>query len=213
MKGTTHLAIGCAIGALACVYYPFSPNNAALYFSVAGLSALSADLDGPSLLSRKITKLSKWLRNAMLGVGLLSIAGLAYFWLDSGRFDPVYTACAVSAFLLGLVARQGVIRNALVSLIGGGLVYYGWMWGYAWLIGLGAFIVWAPWLKHRGLTHTLWALIGWGTIGWGLEQQSGIPGIAAVSVAGYASHLLADTMTPSGVKWLYPLYKKPIKLH
>ncbi|WP_372637560.1 metal-dependent hydrolase [Cohnella sp.] len=213
MKGTTHLAIGCAIGAVACAYYPFSPSNAALYLSVAGLSALSADLDGPSILSRKISKLSKWLRNAMLGAGLLLIVGLAYQLVVPGRFDPAYAACAVSAFLLGLVARQGAIRNALVSLVGGALLYYGSIKGYTWLVGLGAFVVWVPWLKHRGMTHTLWALIGWGAIGWGLERQSGIDGVTAVAVAGYASHLLADTMTPSGVKWLYPLYKKSIKLH
>lgn len=62
------------------------------------------------------------------------------------------------------------------------------------------------------MTHTIWALIGWGAIGWGLESQSGVEGVTAVAIAGYASHLLTDTMTPSGVKWLYPLYKKPIKL-
>ncbi|RED65188.1 metal-dependent hydrolase [Cohnella phaseoli] len=212
MKGTTHLAIGCAIGAVACAYYPFSPNNAALFFSVAGLSALSADLDGPSILSRKITKLSQWLRNAMLVAGLLLMAGLAYVVVVPGRFDPVYAACAISAFLLGLVAKKGVIRNAIVSLIGGALFACGWVYGYAWLSGLGVFVAWAPWLKHRGMTHTIWALIGWGAIGWGLEQQSGVEGVTAVAIAGYASHLLTDTMTPSGVKWLYPLYKKPIKL-
>ncbi|MFC4601236.1 metal-dependent hydrolase [Cohnella hongkongensis] len=212
MKGTTHLAIGCAIGALACAYYPFSLNHATLYFSVAGLSALSADLDGPSLLSRKISKLSKWLRNAALASGLLMLAGLAYRFADRGTLDPAYAVCAASVLLLGLVARQGVIRNALVSLIGGALLCFGWLNGMAWLTGLGVFVVWVPWLKHRGMTHTLWALIGWGAIGWGLERQSGIEGVAAVAAAGYASHLLADTMTPSGVKWLYPLYKKPIKL-
>lgn len=118
MKGSTHLAIGCAIGAVACAYYPFSPSNAALLFSVAGLSALSADLDGPSILSRKITKLSKSLRNAMLIAGLLLMAGLAYMLVVPGRFDPIYAACAISAFLLGLVAKEGIIRNAIVSLIG-----------------------------------------------------------------------------------------------
>ncbi|MBW7461523.1 metal-dependent hydrolase, partial [Paenibacillus sepulcri] len=33
-----------------------------------------------------------------------------------------------------------------------------------------------------------------------------------VATAGYLSHLLADTLTPSGVKWFYPLYKKSVKL-
>jgi len=213
MKGTTHLAIGCAIGALACAYYPFSMNSAALYITVAGMSALSADLDGPSILSGKITKLSGMLRNLALLTGILLMAGLAYRYFVLGGFDRTYAICATAVLLLGFVAKQGIIRNALVSLIGCGLLYFGWTSRQDWLVGLGAFVVWAPWLKHRGMTHTVWALIFWGTIGWGLEQQLKVDGIAAVATAGYASHLLADTMTPNGVKWLYPFYKKAIKLH
>jgi inner membrane protein len=213
MKGTTHLAIGCAIGAVACAYYPFSLNHAAWYLSVAGFSALSADLDGPSLLSGKITKLSKVLRNVVLGSGIVLMVGLASLYLMFDRFYTGYASCAIAAFLLGLVAKQGFIRNGLVSLVGCVLLYYGLESGQSWMIGLALFIIGAPWLKHRGMTHTVWALALWGAIGRELERQLGIEGIAAVAVAGYASHLLADTMTPSGVKWLYPLYKKSIKLH
>jgi len=212
MTGKSHLAIGLGIGAIACAYYPFSPSNAAVYLSVAGFSALSADLDGPSILSRKITKLSKLLRQLALWAGIALAAGMAYLLLALNRFDFAYAICATVALLLGLIAKQGAIRNALVSLIGGALIFGGWRIGHPWLIGLGAFVAWAPWLKHRGLTHTVWAVAAWGAIGYGLERQSGIEGLAAVAVAGYVSHLLADTMTPSGVKWIYPLYDKSFKL-
>ncbi|WP_397310191.1 hypothetical protein [Paenibacillus darwinianus] len=31
-------------------------------------------------------------------------------------------------------------------------------------------------------------------------------------MAGYLSHLAADTWSPSGVKWLYPLFPKTFRL-
>jgi len=212
MKGTTHFIIGAAIGAAASLLHPFDLQHASIYVAVAGFSALSADLDGPSLLVSKVSKLSRWLRSSALWIGVLLVAVVGYLYLAQARFYPVFTAIAVMLFLLGLVAKEGVIRNALLSLIGAAIIYAGWRYGQNWLMGFGLFVGWVPWLKHRGMTHTVWAIPLWGLIGSGLENQLQIDGIAAVSVAGYTSHLLADTLTPSGVKWFYPLYKKSIKL-
>lgn len=212
MKGTTHLAIGAAIGAAASAYYPFSLNNAALYLTVASFSALSADLDGASLLSSKLGKLSKLIRELLLWGGALMLAVIGYFYYTGEALHKEYTIIAGILFLLGMIAKQGVIRNTLVSAIGCILMIAGLSYALNWLIGLGLFIAWAPWLAHRGMTHTVWAVLIWGAIGWGLEQQLQIEGIAVVSAAGYLSHLIADTLTPSGVKWLYPLYKRSIKL-
>jgi len=212
MKGSTHLAIGGAIGVAASLYYPFGFHNALLYLSVAGFSALSADLDGPSLLNSKLGKLSKMLHEYVLWGGAALIIVLAYLYMAQSKFYPVFSGSAIMLFLLGFVAKEGTIRNALVSAVGGALLYAGWTYHQNWLMGFGLFVAWAPWLKHRGMTHTVWAIILWGEIGWGLEKQLAVEGITAVAVAGYTSHLLADTLTPNGVKWLYPLYKKSIKI-
>jgi inner membrane protein len=212
MKGTTHLAIGAAIGTAAALYFPFHLNHAAIYLSAATFSALAADLDGSSLLSGKLSKLSRWLRNFGLGSGLLLVIGNAYLFLSGERFYPIFAAIAVAILLLGLLTSQGIIRNALVSLIGVALLYAGAQVQQSWLLELGVFVVWVPWLNHRGMTHTVWAVVLWGVIAWELEKQLGIEGVMATSVAGYASHLLADTLTPSGVKWLFPLYKKSFKI-
>lgn len=212
MKGSTHLAIGTVIGAAAAVYYPFSWNNAALYVAVSAFSALSADLDGPSMLSSKLGKVSKIVREVVIWAGALLMAVAAYLLLVQREFYPELTAGAVMVFLLGFVAKEGAIRNALVSAVGLGLIYAGFDMQQNWLMGFGLFVVWAPWLKHRGMTHTIWAVFAWGAIGWGLQQQLQIEGIAAISVIGYVSHLVADTLTPSGVKWLYPIYRRSIKL-
>lgn len=212
MKGTTHLTIGVAIGAAASVYYPFTFTNAAAYVAVAALSALSADLDGPSLLSSKLSKLSKLLDGTLHWGGWLLVAAVIYLYMTDGYLNMKLAIASVAIVLLGLVAGRGSIRNGLVSLIGACLIYGGFTSGMSWLIGFGAFVAIAPWLKHRGMTHTVWAVLVWGAIGWGLEQQLQLDGITNVAVLGYLSHLVADTLTPSGVKWFYPLYKKSIKL-
>lgn len=212
MKGTAHLAIGTVIGAGAAVMYPFTLKHAALYVVISAFSALSADLDGNSLLTGKLGKVSKVMHELLLWGGVLLIAGVGYLYF---AYDTLYEELAIAAaaaFLLGLVAKEGAIRNGLVSVIGAALMYVGWSAQMNWLIGLGLFVAWAPWLKHRGMTHTVWALAAWWAIGRGLEQQLQLEGAAFVATVGYFSHLFADTLTPSGVKWLYPLYKKSFKL-
>ncbi|MBW5446426.1 metal-dependent hydrolase [Cohnella sp. CFH 77786] len=212
MKGSTHLAIGAAIGTAAALFFPFQPEHAALYLSVSTFSALAADLDGTSLLNGKLGQVSRWLRGSGLWIGLLLVFANSYLYVTEDRFYPSFAAISVTILLLGLVTSQGTIRNALVSLIGIGLLYAGWQTHQTWLLELGAFVAWVPWLKHRGMTHTVWALVLWGQIGWELQYQLKIDGIMATAIAGYASHLLADSLTPQGVKCFYPLIKKSIKL-
>lgn len=212
MTGKTHLAIGAAVGAAASIYYPFTLEHAALYLAVAGFSALSADLDGPSMLSTNLGKVSKLIRELTLWSGFLLAGIISYYFFTDQSPSPVYIGVAAAVFLLGLVAKQGVIRNVLASAVGCIVMYAGYYYQMNWLIGFGLFAAWVPWLKHRGMTHTIWAIPIWGAIGWGLENQLQIEGIMIVAMLGYFSHLVADTLTPAGVKWLYPLTKKSFKI-
>jgi len=212
MKGTTHLAIGTVIGIAATMYYPFTVQNAAIYVAVSAFSALSADLDGPSILSSRIGKVSKQLRQLLVWVGVLLVSVLTFLYLSEQAFYPEYSIVCLIALLFGFITKEGIIRNALVSVIGGLIMYGGWHFHMNWLIGLGLFIAWAPWLRHRGMTHTVWAVCIWAIISYGMEQQLQVEGLMAVATTSYLSHLLADTLTPQGVKWLSPLYKGSIKL-
>ena len=213
MKGTTHLAIGVVIGIVAAVSHQMEAKDVAIYVAVAAFSALSADLDGTNLLSGKLNRAARWIHILLLWGGLALTAVEGYGYVVKGILHLEWAIVAVVALLLGLVLRNGMIRNALVSLIGIGLIYVGFTDGVlGWLIGLGVFIAWVPWLNHRGLSHTIWAAAAWGAIGWGLQQRLGLDGIAQAALWGYLSHLIADTLTPSGVKWLYPLAKKSFKL-
>lgn len=212
MTGRTHLAIGAAIGAAAAVYYSPGLEDAAVYIGVAAFSALSADLDGPSMLSSKLTKLSKRIRELALGFGILYLVMVVILYATGQPVNPVIAGGGIAALLLGLVMKQGFVRNALVSLAGLYIVYCGLAGDRLWMLGLGLFVVIAPWLKHRGLTHTIWVVPLWWWLGIGLERELDMEGIAAAAALGYLSHLAADTLTPSGVRWLYPLVKKPLKL-
>lgn len=214
MNGKTHLAIGASIGA-ACTLY-FSPaqqlDSMVAYIGVASFSALAADLDGPSILTRKLTKLSRNLHQFTLIGGIAGLAFSLYLWLTTSSFSPLWIGASVAAILIGLIVNRSAMRNALVSIIGAGLGVYGISEGWYWLIGLGLFTVIAPWLKHRGLTHTIWVVPIWGLMGYGLEQQLAIEGLGLTASLGYLSHIIADMLTPAGVRWLYPLTKKKFKL-
>lgn len=212
MKGSTHLAIGLVIGAAAAVYYPPGLVNSAAYVAAAGLSALAPDLDGTNMLSAKLGGLSRAIHRGSLFAGAAFAAAACYLYA-SGQGVPVLLVwIGIPLMLVLMSVSSGTIRNGLVSLVGVGLAVAGARSGSTWLIGLGAYTAWAPWLKHRGMTHTVWALLFWYWLGRELEADRAIPGIAIVAAAGYASHLIADTLTSLGVKWLYPLYRKSIKL-
>lgn len=69
-------------------------------------------------------------------------------------------------------------------------------------------------IDHRGPTHTIWFVLGGAAVaavaGWGLGSIVGRPDAIAVTVglaAGLSlgSHLLADSITPMGIRPFYPL--------
>ncbi|RJX39488.1 metal-dependent hydrolase [Paenibacillus pinisoli] len=212
MRGKTHLAIGAVVGAGAAALYSSDLSESHMYIGIAAFSALCPDLDGPSILSSKITKASKKIREVALWGGILYLGIILLLWLSGKPIPPLAAGGSLAAVLMGLTMKQGAIRNALVSAVGVYLVSLGTSMDELWLTGLGIFVIIAPWLKHRGMTHTVWMLPIWWWLGLGLEQYLKLDGIAVTAMLGYLSHLAADTLTPSGVKWLYPLMKKSIKL-
>jgi inner membrane protein len=71
-------------------------------------------------------------------------------------------------------------------------------------------------IPHGGPTHTIWACILFSLLTVGLTAWGGA--LILVSFAtglamliGYSSHLILDSLNPTGVKWLRPW--KDIKLH
>lgn len=62
-------------------------------------------------------------------------------------------------------------------------------------------------LVHRGLTHT--PLAGAALVG-ALHAAGARRGVVAGAALGYASHLVVDTFTRSGVPWAYPLSRATV---
>lgn len=217
MDGKTHLAIGAIIGGTYGYIHTGNELDTLLTFiAVGGFSALAADLDGPSVLTRKISKLSRTLHAASIIIGLSMLAILGGLLITQEQFRPPWlwqaVALAAALTLLGLLVSRGNWRNAMVSLSGLLLAGFGYTEQLYWLIGLGLFVIIAPWLSHRGFTHTIWAVPIWGWIGFGLESQLAIDGIGAAAILTYLSHIVADMFTPAGVKLIYPLSKKKFRL-
>lgn len=212
MKGTTHLAIGCAIGAAAAGYHSFDFPASAWYIAAAAVSALAPDLDGPSMLSSRIGKASRAFYRSLVSLAVILTLLVVFLFLKYAIFQPGLAAAAGAAVLPAMIVKEGAIRNVFVSLIGAAAGLAGFSLGWLWLSGFGLYVLIAPWLKHRGLTHTVWALGLWYLLSLGLENRLGIKDLALTAGAGYASHLAADTLTASGVKWLYPLSKFTFKI-
>lgn len=72
-----------------------------------------------------------------------------------------------------------------------------------------------PFVKHRGITHTLPFLVTFaGAAGWsavaisthlGIQTTELPKAIAIVSVTALGSHLASDTLTPAGIPLLWPI--------
>src|SRR5712692_3655558 len=62
-------------------------------------------------------------------------------------------------------------------------------------------------IPHRGPTHTIWGAIGFSILTIGLLLGSGIFAATVTGLAlflGYVSHLVLDSLNPTGVDWLKP---------
>ena len=211
MRGSAHLAIGLITGVAVAGLVSgvkFSPAGIAL----AGFSALAPDLDHPeSRLSKRLGFAQGYVRWAF-GAVALGLAGYAY-WLLKPSPDQRFTYTAALAFaLIGVAMQGGSARRLALLFTGLGTVLVGLYAQFLWLSLLGTFIALAPFTSHRSWTHTIWATALWTYIGYLANKSLGWHGVAHFAGAGYASHIVADTLTKSGVRWLLPLTNFSFKI-
>ena len=57
--------------------------------------------------------------------------------------------------------------------------------------------------KHRGITHSIWPIIGFITITYNMTNLYAYAAMIGVTL-GWLSHLVADAFSKAGVAWLYP---------
>ena len=173
--------------------------------ALAGFSSLAPDLDHPeSRLSHRLGFTHGYVRWAF-GAAALGLAAYAYFQLQPGPDQRLTYVAALAFGLLGVALQGGSARKLALLFTGLGTVLAGLYAHFVWLSLLGAFISLAPFTAHRSWTHTLWAAVFWTYVGDLANRNLGWHGVAWYAGAGYASHLVADSLTKSGVRWLRPL--------
>ena len=211
MRGTAHLTIGLITGvAIAGLVpgLPFSLPGIAL----AGFSSLAPDLDHPeSRLSQRLGFAQKYVRYVFT-LGALGIAGFSYFQLRPGPGQRMYYTVALAFGLIGVAMQGGSTRKLALLFTGLGTVVAGLYTEQLWVSLLGVFISLAPFTTHRSWTHTLWAVALWTYIGHLADERLGWHGVAVFAGAGYASHLVADTLTKSGIRYFFPLVDFSVKI-
>lgn len=221
MMGRSHLAFGIMSGLLVArgVQAPL-PEGVGIT-ALAAASALVPDLDVDGLLMRRLTERPLiWIRRLFGYAGVILIL-LSYF--PNTRNEQFGTALVGLLCLgVGFVLKDQAARRWMLSLMGVLLAVGSLYWRLGehvftlsgltqgiqgsgrWLIWLGLFIAVVPHFPHRTYSHTLWALAVWGAIWYEAEASLRIHGLFMAGIIGYASHLLADTLTVSGVRYLHP---------
>ena len=206
MSRSAHLAIGLITGVAVAGLVPGIPFSLP-GIALAGFSSLAPDLDHPeSRLSQRLGFTHGYVRWAF-GAAALGLAAYAYFQLHPGPDQRLSYVAALAFGLLGAGLQGGSARKLALLFTGLGTVLTGLYLGmnFVWLSLLGAFISLAPFTSHRSWTHTLWAAVFWTYVGYLADNKLGWRGINWFAGAGYASHLVADSLTKSGVRWLLPL--------
>lgn len=83
-------------------------------------------------------------------------------------------------------------------------------------------MIWEQNLDRRGLTHTLLGAVGYSGLLFGIlylilslftsMNLTWLLTLMAGTFVGYLWHMVADTLTPQGIMWLYPVIKYPFRI-
>jgi inner membrane protein len=211
MRGSSHLAIGLITGVAVAGLVPGIPFSLA-GIALAGFSSLAPDLDHPeSRLSQRLGFTQGYVRWAFVLVAL-GLGAYTYLHLSPGPEQRLSYTAALAFGLLGAAMQGGSARRLALLFTGLCTVVAGLYAEQLWLSLLGTFVALAPFTSHRSWTHTIWATALWTYIGYLANHSLGWRGVAHYAGAGYASHLLADTLTKSGVRWLLPVVDFSFKI-
>lgn len=213
MRGPTHLTIGILTTLEASVITQRPLNFAT--FAVAVLCSLLPDMDSSnSTISNSILnhKTSKFIYRLFLYVINIFIFFIAMSMNKNLFFSLLTTFIAI--IIVDLKLKHEFLRKILLSslCLTMGYVFYIIKLPIAFII-LFAFIAILPWLKHRGISHSIVAVIFTYIILKQIETITNINDLAFFGCIGYMSHLfLGDIFTKMGIPIFYPLSNKKISL-
>lgn len=151
-----------------------------------------------------------------LAVGLASGLGVIYLSKDVSWVEVALTLALAggAALVPDMDAESSMINNFFFSKVGKQARSFAWAaigllliliqfflpHTPMWVMLLGIFFIAVAFAPHRGLTHSLLM-----TIYVWLVAHMAAPELATAITVGYASHLIADMLTVSGIPLLWPL--------
>lgn len=207
MKGSSHAVIGAATGVGTAVWLQSTPIETALFACVGGVAALVPDLDVNGKLANKITVEKKWLILFFTAAGLL-LALYSYFMLFGLKQA---TGFMISLGLL-LLPRLFIKQRMMLFLTGLLVMYAGWYINETWVLYAGLFILFSSLVSHRTWTHSIIGILFFYLVAAEIARAYPVPGLLAVLVLSYVSHLVADMRilpaNKKGTKFFYPIWKK-----
>lgn len=208
MNGTAHMLIGAGVGFIAANSYQTDPAGTLLFVGIGAVAGLMPDIDIDGKLTNRITFSHKMIQYITQLIGFLM---MIYSYIE-GSGKEKWLGIAVGIAIM-IVSTQ-ITQRRMLTVTGVGVFIGGLSLQEPWLLLLGIFIIIASFVRHRSYTHSLLGLIFFGVIAHLLEQSIGIEGVYKVSVAAYASHLIADMkflpFNRRGVKLFLPLSSKEI---
>ncbi|MNY85829.1 inner membrane protein [compost metagenome] len=205
MTGKGHLWFGVNTGIATAVItkIPLTPITIGAGLALVVVSSLAADLDEPSSkLGRTIIK------PGLVKIVLILITISILFLFGKSLSTSIVIICGVLLFSYSL--KDNPIRNVGLTIVGTIAVLFGIWDALVWLMGIGSFLMIAPWTKHRTVTHTIWAVVFWYVICLDIQNRYMLPCFSWLGTITYASHLVGDSLTKAKVKWLWPILNIPI---
>lgn len=199
MNGTAHATIGAATGFIVANTFQANPSTTLFLVGLGGVSGLIPDLDIDGKLRGKITLSHKMVRTVAQLIGMLMIFYSFYEGMNTEKYIGIGIGLAMIAI------SSSIKQKHMLTITGIGVLAGGYSLNETWLMLLGIYILIASFVPHRSYTHSILGVIFFGIIASKLEASLGMEGVYYTCLAGYISHLVADS------KFL-PFNKRGIRL-
>ncbi|ASN05393.1 metal-dependent hydrolase [Virgibacillus necropolis] len=208
MNGTAHAAIGAATGFIVANTFHTTPSTTLFLVGLGSISGLIPDLDIDGELRGKITLSHKMIQKVAQLIGIL----LIFYSFYEGANNEQFIGIGIG---LGMIVISSLIKQKhMLTITGVGILAGGFSLQEIWLMLLGIYILLASFVSHRSYTHSIVGVIFFGIIASKLEASLGIEGIYYTCLAGYISHLIADSkllpFNKRGVKLFLPVSSKEL---
>ncbi|MBY7143134.1 metal-dependent hydrolase [Virgibacillus sp. NKC19-3] len=208
MNGTGHTAIGIATGFIVANTFHTTPSTTLLFIGLGGVSGLIPDLDVDGKLRGKITLSHKVIQTVALLIGISMVLYSFYGGVSTNRY------LGISIGLGMIILSWSIKQKHMLTITGIGVLAGGSSLQETWMMLFGIYILIASFVSHRSYTHSIIGVIFFGIIVSELELSLGVNGIFYTCLAGYISHLIADSkllpFNKRGIKLFLPISSKEI---